>query len=425
MAQPSIFEQVLDPASRANPYPLFAELRKTPVTREADGTYVVSTYEEIVALLHDPRVSSDARNNPRLAGAAPKGEEGPPGLPPTFIRLDPPDHDRLRRLAMRPFGPPHSPGRLESLRPWLLETTTGLLDRLAGKDRIDIVDDLAYPLPVTVICELLGVPREDEPRFHAWADALVATLDPRTGSLEERRARGDRVRAELGQYLAGLVDAHLRQPGEDLLSGLLTDDGPDGRMSREDVLSTAVLLLVAGHETTVNLIANGMLTLLRHPDVLQRLRREPDLSSPLVEELLRYEPPVQFLSSRVTLDDIALAGTTIPRGSPLVLVLAAGNRDPDRFHEPDRFIPDRTHNQHLGFGSGIHYCYGAPLARLEAQLALTELARRLENPRLVTDPPPYRPNPALRGPLHLLVELDGIRPRVCARAVPEGQVRRR
>jgi cytochrome P450 len=229
------------------------------------------------------------------------------------------------------------------------------------------------------------------------------------------------VTAEVGRYLNGLADAHARQPGDDLISGLLTDTGPHAPMSREDLLATAVLLLVAGHETTVNLITNGMLTLLRHPDVLDRLRREPGLITSLVEELLRYEPPVQFLSSRATLADIDIAGTTIPAGSPLALVLAAGSRDPGRFPDPDRFDPDRTDNQHLGFGSGIHICFGAPLARVETQVALPALARRLVNPRLVTDPPPYRPNPTLRGPRHLLVEFDAVAP---AMAEEAGRARR-
>jgi len=181
-------------------------------------------------------------------------------------------------------------------------------------------------------------------------------------------------------------------------------------MSREDLLATADLLLIAGHETTVNLIANGMLTLLRHPDVLDRLNREPGLINGLIEELLRYEPPVQMLPNRATLADINVDGTTIPEGSPLILVLAAGSRDPEHFPDPDLFDPDRTNNQHLGYGSGIHYCFGAPLARAEAQVALPELARRLVNPRLVTDPPPYRPNPILRGPSHLHVEFDAVVP---------------
>ncbi|MFI6742654.1 cytochrome P450 [Nonomuraea sp. NPDC050451] len=224
---------------------------------------------------------------------------------------------------------------------------------------------------MAAICHLLGVPREDEPRFRHWADATVEAFDPTTGTFEERQR---------------------------------------GPMARGDLLNTGALLLVAGHETTVNLIANGLLTLLRHPDVLERLRHEPDLSIPLVEELLRYEPTVHMLTGRSALADIDLAGTTIPQGSPLALVLAAGSRDPHRFPDPDRFDPDRADNVHLGFGNGIHYCFGAPPARSEAQVALSAPARRLVNPRLATDPPPYRPNPTLRGPRHLMIEFDAIAP---------------
>ncbi|MER7008577.1 cytochrome P450 [Dactylosporangium sp. NPDC000555] len=408
MAQPSIYEQILDPANRADPYPLYARLRGTPVARQPDGTYVVSTYREIVALLHDPRVSSDPRSHPELAGAAPAAQEGPAGLPMSFISRDPPEHDRLRELAIRPFGPPRTPGRVEGMRPWLAEVTGGLIDKFAGRDRVDIVDDFAYPLPVTAICHLLDVPREDEPRFHHWADAIIDTTDPSSGTFAERQRRRGLVQAELGGYLNGLIEARTSRPGDDLLSGLLTDTGPHAPMARGDLVSTAVLLLVAGHETTVNLITNGVLTLLRHPGVLDRLRHEPDVVVPLVEELLRYEPPVQMLASRSTLADIDIAGTTIPKGSPLALMLAAADRDPGRFPDPDRFDPDRADNQHLGFGSGIHYCYGAPLARVEAQVALSELARRLVRPRLVVDPPPYRPSPVLRGPRHLLVDIDGV-----------------
>lgn len=402
MPQASIFQQVLDPANRADPYPLYAELRKSPVSREADGTYLVSGYRDIVALLHDPRLSSDPRSRPDIAG-----EDGPPL---DFIRRDPPEHDRLRDLATRPFGPPHTPGRVDAMRPWLTDVTNELIDNLAGKGRVDLVDDFAYPLPVTAICRLLGVPREDQPRFHRWADAFVETIDPTTGPFPERQRRRNQVEAELGAYLEELADAHARHPGDDLMSGLLTDTGPGAPMSRADLLATCALLLVAGHETTVNLITNGMLTLLRHPDVLDRLRHDPDLITPLVEELLRYEPPVQFLPNRTATADIAVAGTIIPKGSPLTLLLAAGSRDPDRFRDPETFDPDRTDNAHLGFGNGIHYCFGAPLARVEAQVALPALARRLTNPRLVGDPPPYRPNPILRSPRHLIVDLDGVAP---------------
>jgi cytochrome P450 len=420
MPQDSVWQQILDYSNRADPYPLYAELRRTPVLRAEDGSYVVSTYREIVALLHDPRLSSDLRNLPELGAdaQAQASEEGPAGLPPSFIFTDPPEHDRLRRLLTRNFGPPHRPGRVDSMIPDMFEIVTSQIDDFAGKDRsgttrVDIVDDFAYPFPVTVICRLLGVPREDEPLFQALSDAIIKASDPTTGGRAERQRRRAAATADLGQYFAQLLDARHGQSGDDLLSGLVSRDGPEVPMSPEEVLSNAALLFVAGHETTVNLITNGMLTLLRHPEVLDRLRRgdEPDLATRVVEELLRYEPPVQFLSnSRNTLDDIEIAGTTIPKGSPVTLVLAAGSRDPADVPDPDRFDPDREHNEHMGFGGGVHYCFGAPLARPETRIALNELARRLENPRLVADPPPYRPNPGLRGPRHLLVEFDGVKP---------------
>jgi cytochrome P450 len=401
----SVYEQILDYSNRANPYPLYAELRKTPVSREEDGTYVVSAYQEIVALLHDPRLSSDPqkfleeyRRHAALQAQALGG----------FIHYDPPDHDRVRRQAMRHFGPPHAPWRIDGMRPWLLQVVSGLIDSFGDGNRVDIVDDFAYPFPVTVICRILGVPREDEPRFRGWMYAISEALDPTLARDPEVQRKGDQARAELGGYLAELADAHRRRPGDDILSGLVTDPGPEGPMSREELIDTARLLFFAGHETTVNLISNGMLTLLRQPGVLERLRHEPDLVIGTVEELLRYEPPVHFLRSRLALDDIAIAGTTIPKGSPVTLMLAAGNRDPRRFRDPDRFDPERKDNQHLGFGSGVHLCFGAPLARTEAQIALPELARGLENPRLVADPPPYRHSPTLRGPRHLLVEFDHV-----------------
>jgi len=407
MTQPSLYDQILDFSNRANPYPLYAELRRTPVSRGDDGSHVVSTYREIVALLHDPRVSSDQRNRPDYPWT---DEPAGPGLPPFFIILDPPEHDRIRRLLMRHFGPPHDPDRIVSLTSDMAEVVGKLIDNLAGRHEADLVDEVAYPFPVTVICQLLGVPREDQPRFRIWADTLITALDPTTGDFPARQRRRDGATAELGAYLGELADADRDRPGNDMLSKLATEDGPEGRLSREELMSNMAVLLIAGHETTVNLIANGMLTLLRYPEWLQRLRRQPELSARIVEELLRYEPPVQLLTSRTALDDIDVGGTTIPAGAPIVLVLAAGSRDPDHVSHPDVFDPDRPDNEHLGFGGGIHYCFGAPLARAEAQVALPELARRLENLRLVSDPPPYRPNPLLRGPRHLPVRFDSVAP---------------
>ena len=404
MARGDLFAQVLDPANRPTPYPLYAHLRETPVTLQDDGTYVVSTYREIIALLHDPRISSDERKSARGAGAlAASGRLTPEGQPgnPAFIFLDPPDHDRLRRLVMHQF----TPERVGRMRDEVARLVGGLLDAQRDRDQLDIVDDLAYPLPVTVICELLGVPREDEPRFHGWPTALARSLDPAQGMSEEEVRQAAQAALQMLEYLGGLVAARRAHPADDLLSGLVAGDGPAGRMDERELLSTMALLLIAGHETTVNLITNGMLTLLRHPDVLDRLRREPDLVITLVEEVLRYDPPVQF-RTRTTLTDVDIAGVSIPKGATVVLLLASGSRDPSRFPDADRFVPDRTDNAHLGFGGGIHYCVGAPLARLEAQIALRTLARRLVGPRPVADPPPYRENASLRGPRHLVVAVD-------------------
>jgi cytochrome P450 len=399
MSEETTIRQVFDPASRHDPFPLYAELRKRPVHRDPSGSYVVSTYRDIVALLHDPRLSSDVRK---------RGIHDAP-VPPPFISIDPPEHDRLRSLAMGYFGPPHRPGLIAGTEPRLRELVEELMDGLADKRRIDIVDDFAYPMPITMICHLLGVPREDERRFHGWATDLVnnagARFGPDAPGTQELIRRGSKSVGELSAYLAELVERHRKDPGDHLISGLATDGG----MSDEDINSTARLLLVAGHETTVNLIANGMLTLLRQPALLERLREDPELAVPLVEELLRFEPPVHMLPARTAIADIEVAGVTIPKGSAVNLVLASGSRDPARFSDPERVDPEREDNQHLGFGGGIHYCFGAPLARLEAQIALNALARRLENPRLVKDPPPYRLSPILRGPHQLLVDVDGIR----------------
>jgi cytochrome P450 len=390
--QPGVLARILDYANRANPYPLYAELRKTPVFRAPNGSYVVSTYREIIALMHDPRVGVGGFGAPAqgAGGAAGGGMGGG-----SFIGMDPPAHDRLRHLATSHFE------QTEAVRPDMLSTATDLIDGMRGKQQIDLVDDFAYPLPVTVICRQLGVPHEDEPRFHPWAEAIITQLDPRPGQ-QDAAAKAS---AEMNQYMGELVERYRAEPGTGLLSGLAAEE----RLSTDDVVATGRLLLIAGHETTVNLITNGMLTLLRHPDVLDRLRHEPDLSIPLVEELLRYEPPVQINPKYLTLDDVQVGDVTIPKGSHIVLALAAANRDPERFADPDRFDPEREDNEHLGFFTGIHYCFGAGLARQEAQVALTELARRLDNPRLLEDPPPYRPNPTLRGPRHLPIAIDGIR----------------
>ncbi|MEV4432688.1 cytochrome P450 [Streptomyces sp. NPDC049585] len=394
MASDTLLARITDYASRPDPYPLYTELREAgPVVRQTDGSHLVGTYHEIAALLHDPRMSAEPRS---------RGETAPR---PPFLRLDDPEHHRLRTLAMRPFGPPHSPGRVDAMRDEIARITKELADTVQAGRQIDIVDDFAYPLPVTVICRLLGVPREDEPLLREWSDALVTSADVKPGEdATERTRAGDQARIEMGRYLLDLAEQRRDHPTGDMLSAFVNEPDPALRLTREELAETAILLFIAGHETTVNLITNGVLTLLRHPEQLDRLRRDPDLLPRAVEELLRYEPPVH-MRERVPLADIDVAGTTIPAGASVVLVLASGNRDPMRFPEPDRFDPTRPDNQHLGFGSGIHLCYGAPLARIEAQAALGALIPHLGTARLVQDPPPYRQNAMLRGPRHLPVHL--------------------
>ncbi|MQY40524.1 Cytochrome P450 monooxygenase PikC [Streptomyces sp. RB17] len=313
---------------------------------QADGSYLIGGYHQIAALLHDPRMSAD----PRTRGEVTRK--------PPFLRLDDPEHHRLRTLAMRPFGPPHSPGRVDGMRGEIDRITKELLEPFEAGRQVDIVDDFAYPLPVTVICRLLGVPREDEPLFRAWSDAIVAAADvrPDDDSTEPDKA-GDQARMEMGGYLLNLAEQRRGKPGDDMLSAFVNEPDPALRLTDEELAETAVLLLIAGHETTVNLITNGALT------------------------------------------------TLVPAGASVVLVLASGNRDPMRFRDPDRFDPARPDNQHLGFGSGIHACYGGPLARVEAYAALGALLPHLGSARLVEDPPPYRQNAMLRGPRHLPIHL--------------------
>ncbi|WP_329129562.1 cytochrome P450 [Streptomyces caniferus] len=420
MVEETPWQQALRYANRANPYPFYEELRRTPVARQPDGTYVVSTYQEIVALLHDPRVSSDVRKLPDPASAPAEGSaEAEPItetviLEPNIITQDPPEHDRDRRMMMPHFvGPPHSPHLISDLEPEIRRIVDGLLDTMQGETRIDAVDEFAYPLPVTVICKVLGVPLEDEPRFHGWIETALDALDfgPEAASeeIQGRLAGGRQAVEEFGQFAAELLDRYAQQPGPGMLSAMVNEDGPEGRMSKGVLVSNALLLIFAGHETTVNLIAHSVLTLLRHPDALEKLRRRPELIVPGVEELLRFESSVQFWHTRSAVEDIDIAGTTIPKGAPIFLAYGSANRDPKRFANPDELDLERRDNQHLGFSQGIHFCFGAPLARLEVQVAVGEFIRRVENPRLVEDPPPYRHNQIFRGPRHVLVDVDGIR----------------
>jgi fatty acid omega-hydroxylase len=417
MTPETAFAEAMKFENRVNPYPFFDELRKTPVVRVANGVYAVSGYREILALAHDPRVSSDLRNNTLIASMRGAAKPLPDALAaygqdPMMILSDPPDHDRTRRLAMRHFGPPHSPDLIPNMEAECLSIVNDLLNKAMGKTRIDVVDEFAYPLPVAVICKVLGVPLADEPKFHGWIGDMLAGADlgaeESTPEQEALREKGKQSRVELMQYLVGLIERCATEPADGLISKLVHDDGPDGRMTPSEIASNSALLLIAGHDSTVNLITHCILTCLRHPGSIDLLRRQPELVPRAIEEVLRLQSSVQFFPSRCALADIEIAGTIIPKGAPIFLLYAAGNRDPRQFPNPNEFDPARKDNQHLGWGSGIHTCFGGALARLEVNTAFEAFLHRVENPRLVVDPPPYRRSQVFRCPLHLPVDIDGI-----------------
>jgi fatty acid omega-hydroxylase len=422
MTPEEAFDAAMRYENRANPYPYFDELRKTPVVRVTNGIYAVTGYDELIALAHDPRVSSDRRKahqpnspEPQMIDESMVEMMTTYGRDPSFIASDPPDHDRARRQCMRFFGPPHAPDVIPSQEPLCQRIVNELLDKAMSTTRIDVVGEFAYPLPVNVICRILGVPLEDEPHFHAWiADAITGLFDVgpeiTTEEGKVRRAKGEAANLAFKQYVIGLVEKAEKSPGPGMISQLVHDDGPDGRMSPSEIVNNIMLLFAAGHDSTVNLIAHCVLTILRNPWSIELLRSRPELIPGAVEEVLRLQPSVQLFPTRSALTDIEIAGTTIPRGSPIYLIYAAANRDPRRFSDPNTFDPQRPDNQHVGFGSGIHICFGGPLARLEVNTAFEAFLRRVENPRVVEDPPPYRISQVFRGPRQLLVDYDRISP---------------
>jgi cytochrome P450 len=417
MTPESAWAEAMKFENRPNPYPFYDELRKTPVARVADGLYVVTGYRELMALAHDPRISSDTRRV-KARAAAKAGAEADPSLEAygehgSMIAADPPDHDRNRRQAMRHFGPPHTTDLIPLMEKDIKQLCNQLLDKARGKTRMDIVDDYAYPVPVMVICKILGVPLKDEPQFHAWIHDFMAGLmdmgpEAATEEGKARTAKGQKSAAALMQYLADLVKGFIKEPNDSMLSKMVHDNGPDGPMTPREVVANAGLLLVAGHDSTVNTISHCVLTVLRNPGTLERLRKEPGLIPYAIEEVLRVEPAVQFFPSRSATADIEIAGTLIPAGSQVHLLYGAANRDPKRFSNPGKFDLERRDNEHFGWGSGIHTCFGGPLARLEVNLALETFIRRVKNPRLVVDPPPYRQSNVFRGPRHLFVDFDRI-----------------
>ncbi len=306
-----------------------------------------------------------------------------------MLVADPPDHTRLRTLVQKAF----TPRMVERLRPRIETLVEEALNAAGERGGMDLVADLAYPLPVTVIAELLGVPVEDRAAFRRWSDALVGALDPVAPA--NRRGAVLAARDALHAYLRQVIAERRADPRDDLISRLVEAEEQGDRLSGPELLAMGVLLLVAGHETTVNLISNGVNALLNHPDQLARLHREPELIEPAVEELLRYDSPVQ-LTGRVALEALELGGQRVEPGQMVTLMLGAANRDPRVFADPGRLDLGRDPNPHLAFGRGIHFCLGAPLARLEGQIAIGALIRRFPGLRLA-GVPERRPTVTLRG----------------------------
>ncbi len=380
------------PEFNADPYPFYHRLREAdPVHQSPLGFWVLTRYDDCVMVLRDPRFGRAGFEGVLESVYGNTVEQG--RLPTSMLFRDPPDHTRLRGLVSRAF----TPRVVEGLRPRIQQIVDGLLDRVQGAGRMEVISDLAYPLPVTVISEMLGVPEGDRERIKQWSADIARSLDaiglPTDPEIVDRGRTG---RHAIGDYFRSLIPERKKRPRGDLLSLLIEAEEQGDKLSEGELLATCVLLYIAGHETTVNLIGNGLLALLRHPKELERLRDAPSLIQSAVEELLRYDGPVQR-TARITNADVELAEHKIPKGSMVVPVIGAANRDPAHFPDPDRLDVSRPDNRHIAFGFGIHFCLGAPLARLEGQITLGTLLHRLPRLALSTERPEWRESQVLRG----------------------------
>ena len=396
VAEPqALLLQLLDPANRADPYAVYKQFRdRGPMYLPEANLIVFSAYRDCDEVLRHPSSSADRLKSTVAQRLLADGATARPMGPPGFLFLDPPDHTRLRKLVSKAFVPKV----VSELQPDIAELVDGLLERIAERGRFDAVSDLAYPLPVAVICRLLGVPLEDEAEFSRASALLAQALDPFfaiTGEpmqgMEERIQAGQWLR----EYLHELIGQRRSQPGDDLMSRLIAVEESGDQLTEEEIVSTCSLLLIAGHETTVNLIANAILAMLHHPRQWAALGGDGDRAQAVIEETLRYDPPVQLVA-RIAADDMTIGDTTVVKGDSMMLLLAAAQRDPAEFERPETFDPDRNAFRHLAFGRGLHYCLGAPLARLEAAVALSAVTARFPEPHLDGEPV-YKQNVTLRG----------------------------
>ncbi len=383
---------------KANPFPFYAQLRaEAPVyslTIPVRGkAFYVTRYDDVLALVKDERFVKDTRNVP--AG----DQTALPNWMPPFMRpiaqnmlsLDAPDHTRLRGLVHKAF----TPRLIDEMRGWIEALSNQLLDDVAEKGRIDLIEDYALPIPTTVIAQMLGVPVEDRHKFHHWSKAIVSMGSGSTfGALKMLPNLYAFVR-----YIRGLVKQRRANPQDDMISALVEAHESNDQLSEDELVGMIFLMLVAGHETTVNLIGNGTLALLENPAQLALLRDNPALIKSAVEELLRFTSPVETSDERYAREDVTIAGVTIPKGSLVYGVIASANRDPEQFENPDVLDITRENNKHLAFSQGIHYCLGAPLARMEGQIAFNTLLRRLPDLQLAApvESLRWRPSLMLRG----------------------------
>jgi cytochrome P450 len=398
-ADAALLELLTTPEGRADPYPLYRRIReRSPVLRSAAGPIILTRYGDCLAALRNPRLGrglvgpNAARNRAQLPGAADpelrrryfdRGRH-------SMLFTDPPEHTRLRRLVSRAF----TPRRVEELRSSVAATVTSILDDMAGSNQVDVIADLAFPLPVSVIGELVGVPAEDRPSFQPLVRASTAGLEAFSDNAAIVAALA--ARDQMHSYFVELLAERRRHPADDLLSGLAEAREHDDALTDDEVISTSILLFAAGFETTTNLIGNGLLALLRHPDEQRRLRDDPSLTVSAVEEFLRFDSPVQ-VNARTPLEAAEIDGEPVQPGQMIMVLQGAANRDPERFRDPDRLDLGRQGNVPLSFGWGAHHCLGAPLARLEGEIVFRALLDRFIEIELATDDVPRRPGLTLRG----------------------------